>query len=154
VPTSWELADTLPHTPNDKIDRTALAAGPLPGVRPLPAAPEPEPEPAVALVEPVVTVGPVVSLERAAADDEAAPVARVTAALQDIWSEVLQVPGVGIDEDLFDLGAHSLTIARLTSRILQQFGVEVPLDTFFDTPTIREIAAVVVAGGEVATCSA
>jgi len=46
------------------------------------------------------------------------------------------------------------SIARLTSRILQQFGVEVPLDTFFDTPTIREIAAVVVAGGEVATCSA
>jgi acyl carrier protein len=56
---------------------------------------------------------------------------------------VLKVPDIGPDEDLFDLGGHSLSITRIGSRIYQRFGVQVALDTFFDQPTIGEIAGVV-----------
>ncbi|WP_117215548.1 non-ribosomal peptide synthetase, partial [Allorhizocola rhizosphaerae] len=61
-------------------------------------------------------------------------------ALQDIWQEVLSIDDIGPEEDLFDLGGHSLTITRISGRIVQRLGVEVPLDVFFDTPTIAEIA--------------
>ncbi|WP_433228218.1 phosphopantetheine-binding protein [Micromonospora sp. CA-248260] len=60
-----------------------------------------------------------------------------------IWQEVLRIPDIGVHEDLFDLGGHSLTITRISGRIRQRLGVEVPLDAFFDTPTIAEIAEIV-----------
>ncbi|WJK37377.1 amino acid adenylation domain-containing protein [Solwaraspora sp. WMMA2065] len=64
-------------------------------------------------------------------------------AIRSIWQDVLQIAEIGIDEDLFDLGGHSLTITRISSRIHRRLGVEVPLDAFFDTPTIAEIANLV-----------
>ncbi|MEU6019919.1 amino acid adenylation domain-containing protein [Micromonospora sp. NPDC047134] len=65
------------------------------------------------------------------------------AELRLIWQEVLRIPDIGVHEDLFDLGGHSLTITRISGRIQQRLGVEVPLDAFFDTPTIAEIADIV-----------
>lgn len=62
------------------------------------------------------------------------------ATIREIWQEVLAIDDIGVDEDLFDLGGHSLTITRISGRIHQRLGVEVPLEVFFDTPTIGEIA--------------
>ncbi len=136
VPTRWEFTDALPHTPNGKLDRTALAERPLPPRGPVGAT--------------EVADADITDAAPSGAPDDGPP--DLIASLRALWSEVLKVPDVGIDEDLFDLGGHSLTIARLSGRIHQQFGVEIPLDVFFDAPTIREIAAVVAAGGEVTTC--
>jgi acyl carrier protein len=63
--------------------------------------------------------------------------------VRQIWQEVLQIDEIGYDEDLFDLGGHSLTITRIMSRIQKRTGVRVPLDAFYDTPTIAEIAELV-----------
>jgi acyl carrier protein len=60
-------------------------------------------------------------------------------AIRDIWAEVLQVEDVGPDDDLFDLGGHSLTITRIMARMSQQLGLQVPLEVFFDTPTISGV---------------
>ncbi|MDI1460947.1 amino acid adenylation domain-containing protein [Catellatospora sp. KI3] len=68
-------------------------------------------------------------------DDELLPV------LRRIWCDVLALDDIGVDEDLFDLGGHSLTITRISARITQQLGRDVPLDVFFDTPTIADVAA-------------
>ncbi|WBB80558.1 amino acid adenylation domain-containing protein [Micromonospora sp. WMMD882] len=68
--------------------------------------------------------------------------------LREIWQDVLRIPDIGPHEDLFDLGGHSLTITRISGRIAQRIGVEVPLDAFFDTPTIAEIAAFIREAGE------
>ncbi|GIJ45288.1 hypothetical protein Val02_21740 [Virgisporangium aliadipatigenens] len=57
-----------------------------------------------------------------------------------VWREVLQLDEVGDDEDLFDLGGHSLSITRMMTRIQQQLGVALPLEVFYDTPTVAEIA--------------
>jgi natural product biosynthesis luciferase-like monooxygenase protein len=67
----------------------------------------------------------------------------VEAELAHIWSEVLGVAAVKPEDNLFDLGGHSLLITRIISRIRKSFGVEVPIYAFFDTPTLADIARVV-----------
>jgi acyl carrier protein len=64
----------------------------------------------------------------------------VTEAVRAIWCEVLKLDDVGDDEDLFDLGGHSLSITRMMTRIQMQLGADVPLDVFYDTPTVGEVA--------------
>lgn len=67
----------------------------------------------------------------------------VAAVVTEIWQEVLRLDDLGPDEDLFDLGGHSLTITAIAARIRKRLGVDVPLDAFFDTPTITGITAAV-----------
>lgn len=57
-----------------------------------------------------------------------------------IWSEVLSVNQIGIQDNFFDLGGHSLFIMRIISQIRDRFQVELPLRTIFETPTISELA--------------
>ncbi|MYW06179.1 phosphopantetheine-binding protein, partial [Streptomyces sp. SID3343] len=68
------------------------------------------------------------------------PAAEVAA----IWREVLGLDDIKPDEDLFDLGGHSLTVTRIGARIRKRLGVDVPLHVFFDTPTITGISAAVI----------
>lgn len=54
----------------------------------------------------------------------------------EIWREVLGHGEIGPDDDLFDLGGHSLTVTKIAARLRQRLGVDLPLHVFFDTPTI------------------
>ncbi len=58
------------------------------------------------------------------------------------WSKLLDVDGgkIGIDDDFFDLGGHSLKATVLISRIQRELDVNVPLKNIFEMPTIRELA--------------
>ncbi|MBB5868896.1 amino acid adenylation domain-containing protein [Allocatelliglobosispora scoriae] len=69
--------------------------------------------------------------------EDAGPIA---AELLTIWSEVLEIDGIGLDEEIFDLGGHSLLIVKIISRIRRQLGVDVPIEVFLDTPTVRGLA--------------
>ncbi|TDE31053.1 hypothetical protein E1295_40370 [Nonomuraea mesophila] len=60
-----------------------------------------------------------------------------------IWMEVLRIDDVAPDEDLYDLGGHSLTITQISARIRKRLGVEVPFDVFLDDPTVTGVAAAV-----------
>ncbi|MDI1463175.1 amino acid adenylation domain-containing protein [Catellatospora sp. KI3] len=59
----------------------------------------------------------------------------------EIWREVLGHGEFGPDDDLFDLGGHSLTVTKIAARLRQRLGVDLPLHVFFDTPTISGVVA-------------
>jgi amino acid adenylation domain-containing protein len=69
-----------------------------------------------------------------------APRNGIERALCSVWAEILGIERVGIDDDFFDLGGHSLLAARLISRIVQSFHVELPLKALFDAPTVGTMA--------------
>jgi acyl transferase domain-containing protein/thioesterase domain-containing protein len=68
------------------------------------------------------------------------PVERELAVL---WQELLGVSEVGIHDDFFELGGQSLIAVRMFHRIGKKYGVELPLATLFEAPTIAHAAAVV-----------
>ena len=69
--------------------------------------------------------------------------ASVEALLTAMWSDLLGVEAIGLDDNFFELGGHSLLATRVLARVFDQFGVQVPLRTLFEAPTIRQFAAVV-----------
>jgi acyl carrier protein len=60
--------------------------------------------------------------------------------VRQIWMEVLRIDDIAPDEDLYDLGGHSLTITQISARIRKRLGVEVPFDVFLDDPTVTGVA--------------
>ncbi|MCI3933797.1 non-ribosomal peptide synthetase [Streptomyces sp. AN091965] len=68
--------------------------------------------------------------------------------LASLFAQVLGVEKVGIDDNFFDLGGHSLRATRLVSRIAAVLMVEVPMRTVFQAPTVAQLAESLSAGGE------
>ncbi len=60
-----------------------------------------------------------------------------------IWSTVLGITAIGIDEDFFALGGDSLKAITIISLVFKKLGVKLPLPAFFHKPTIGEITRVI-----------
>jgi surfactin family lipopeptide synthetase C len=59
-----------------------------------------------------------------------------------IWGEVLGVHPIGVEDDFFLAGGHSLLAVRLMAWIEQEFGQQMPIATLFKGPTIAQLAAI------------
>ncbi|MFL6200195.1 MAG: amino acid adenylation domain-containing protein [Thermoanaerobaculia bacterium] len=114
VPSVFSFLEELPRTPSGKVDRRAVSRMEADEVR---------------------------------ADlgiDFAAPRNHVEEMLVGIWADLLGVERVGIHDDFFQLGGHSLLVAKLASRVRQSFHVELPMVEVFKKPTVADLAEAVV----------
>ncbi|KAB0596434.1 non-ribosomal peptide synthetase [Cupriavidus gilardii] len=70
-----------------------------------------------------------------------APRNEIEALLAQVWQEVLGVEQVGIHDNFFDLGGHSLLVTRLAALVNARLSAAVPLRVYFESSTLAEMAA-------------
>lgn len=58
-----------------------------------------------------------------------------------IWCRELQRDDIAIDDNFFALGGQSLIMARIQGALIEELGVEVPMDQLFLNPTVASISA-------------
>jgi acyl carrier protein len=104
VPSSFIMLDSMPLTPNGKVNRQALPD--QDGLRP--------------------------QLETT----YVAPKTEVERAIAGIWQEALHLEKVGLHDNFFDLGGHSLLMVQVQSRLQEIFEREISLIDMFKCPTI------------------
>jgi acyl carrier protein len=61
-------------------------------------------------------------------------------ALATIWSSILGIKKIGVHDNFFQLGGHSLSVTQVISRVQKMLEVELPFRKFFESPTIAELA--------------
>jgi acyl-coenzyme A synthetase/AMP-(fatty) acid ligase/acyl carrier protein len=72
-----------------------------------------------------------------------APRTPVEETLASIWSELLGLARIGIHDNFFESGGHSMLATQLISRVREKFQVEIALRQLFERPTIESFATVV-----------
>jgi acyl carrier protein len=72
-----------------------------------------------------------------------APRTKTEEQLAEAWSEVLGIERVGVLDNFFDLGGHSLMATQLINRLSPRFGIEIPLAELFDRPTVAALAELI-----------
>lgn len=113
VPGAFVVVAALPRTASGKLDRAALPA-----------------------LEPVAAVAPA----DAAQADAAAPRTDTERRLAAIWSAVLGRDQIGVDDNFFRIGGHSLLVMSMMSRVRREFGDALVLRHFFAGPTLGAFA--------------
>ncbi len=107
VPTQFVLLDTIPLTPNGKIDYGRLAPA---------------------------------SSHASDGRDSVPPSTATEREIAEIWKQVLGTDTVGLCDNFFDLGGHSLMVIKAASQIEKRMGIHVPLREFFGQ-TLGQFAA-------------
>jgi amino acid adenylation domain-containing protein len=57
-----------------------------------------------------------------------------------VWCDVLGVPTVGVEDDFFEAGGHSLLATRVTARLREEHGVDMPVYAIFADPTVAGLS--------------
>jgi amino acid adenylation domain-containing protein len=112
VPSAFEFLSALPLTENGKIDRKALLKLPPPNLAAGTVASQPQNEPGNEM-------------------------GRIVAAA---WQDALGVASVGINDNFFDLGAHSLTVAEVQAKLQTELGREISILDLFQYSTVSALA--------------
>ncbi len=69
-----------------------------------------------------------------------APAGNVEQQVAAIWKDILHVKQIGVDDNFFDFGGHSLQVVQVQNRLRETIGVDVPVLKLFQFPTIRALA--------------
>ncbi|MBV9385234.1 MAG: amino acid adenylation domain-containing protein, partial [Chroococcidiopsidaceae cyanobacterium CP_BM_ER_R8_30] len=112
VPSAFVMLETLPLTPNGKVDRQAL--------------PAPDQTNSISILERTFL----------------APRDSIELQLTRIWQEILGTRSIGVRDNFFDLGGHSLIAVSLFEKIKKIFGKNLPLAILFQAPTVAQLASI------------
>ncbi|HEY8154147.1 MAG TPA: MupA/Atu3671 family FMN-dependent luciferase-like monooxygenase [Myxococcota bacterium] len=77
-----------------------------------------------------------------------APASDLETTVARVWQEVLQVAQVGMQDNFFDLGGHSLLIVQVLEKLRKATGLQLPMTDLFRFPTIRSLVDHLSAGGD------
>jgi amino acid adenylation domain-containing protein len=116
VPSALVFLPELPLTDNGKIDRKALLKLPPPNITFS------------------ATASP---LESKSGHQTSTEIERIVAAA---WQDALGIPSVGMNDNFFDLGAHSLTIAEVQAKLQEALGREISIVDLFEFSTVSALA--------------
>ena len=86
---------------------------------------------------------PVASEDVQTAENVVAPRTETEKAVAAIWTQLLNVHAIGVNDDFFEHGAQSLVAIRAVSRIRDVFGVDLSLRNLFERPTVAGLAEVI-----------
>ncbi|MEG4576129.1 amino acid adenylation domain-containing protein [Microcoleus sp. N3A4] len=111
IPAGFVFLDALPLNPNGKVDRRALASQKW--------------QSSGAAPNEIIAVAPRDKFE-----------IQVTK----IWEKVLGINSMGIRDNFFEVGGHSLLAARLLAEIEKVFDKKLPLSAIFQSPTVEQLA--------------
>jgi acyl-coenzyme A synthetase/AMP-(fatty) acid ligase/acyl carrier protein len=111
VPSAFVFLNELPLTGNGKIDRKALLKLPPP------------------------------NLAFAATSHGGEPSSETERVVARAWQQALGIPSVGCNDNFFDLGAHSLTVAEAHAKLEEALGREIALLDLFQFTTVSALAA-------------
>jgi polyketide synthase PksJ len=112
IPSAFVILSAMPLTANGKIDRKALAELPPP-------------------------LAPVASNISQPRVESVGTIERIVI---QAWQEALDVAHVGLDDNFFDLGAHSLTVAEVQARLQNALQREVSLVDLFQFSTVNTLS--------------
>jgi acyl carrier protein len=112
VPSACVFLEEMPLTNNGKIDRKALLQLGAPNFAE--------------------------SIETARAGNS--PTNEIEYVIARVWQEALGLPAVGMDQNFFDLGAHSLTVAEVHAKLQEALAREIPLLDLFQFTTVSALA--------------
>ncbi|GIF23080.1 amino acid adenylation domain-containing protein/non-ribosomal peptide synthase protein (TIGR01720 family) [Actinoplanes tereljensis] len=74
---------------------------------------------------------------------DAAPMTEVQTRLAELFADILGLPRVGVDDNFFALGGHSMSCMRLVGQVRSAFGAELAVRDVFDSPTVAGLARLV-----------
>lgn len=74
-------------------------------------------------------------------DETQLPRTALETQLAEIWADLLELPRVGVDQDVFALGADSLAVTQMRSRLRERFNVDFSFEDIFDCATVGALAA-------------
>jgi NAD(P)-dependent dehydrogenase (short-subunit alcohol dehydrogenase family)/acyl carrier protein len=63
--------------------------------------------------------------------------------IAEIWQQLLGIEKVGIHDNFFDLGGHSLLVAKVIAHLRSAFPVEFPMGTLFERPTVHLLSKMI-----------
>lgn len=63
--------------------------------------------------------------------------------IAEIWKEILKLERIGVHDNFFNLGGHSLLITQVISRLRDVFDVEIFVQQMFELPTVADLAVIV-----------
>ena len=73
-------------------------------------------------------------------NEYAAPTSNIEIRISKLWSDAFNIERIGVHDNFFDLGGHSLMAVQLVAKLRQIFSNEIPQHIILKTPTIRKLA--------------